>query len=67
MTDRRPSEADDLEWTVISAEGALLGIVRIPRGLTITDIAADAILGVARDELGVERVRLYTLSKPATN
>jgi hypothetical protein len=63
---RRPSASGAAEWTVVNADGALLGTVRVPSDLTVTDIGDDAILGVWRDALGVERIRLYALTKPAS-
>jgi hypothetical protein len=60
---RKPSEAGDLAWTVIGAEGALLGNVTIPRDFELMDFGDDAVVGVARDELGVERIRVYRVSK----
>ena len=44
-------------------EGRLLGSVQMPERFRPTHIGADFVLGVARDEMDVERVRLYTLEK----
>jgi hypothetical protein len=52
-------------WAVFSLEGVLLGEVEVPRELQVTEIGADYVLGIARDELGVERVRLHGLEKGA--
>lgn len=62
---RRPG-ARDHHWTVFSAEGALLGRVDVPIGLTITDIGDDRIVGVSSDDLGVERVSVHRLIKSDT-
>jgi hypothetical protein len=60
----RPGDGRNL-WTVFAADGAMLGDVEIPTDLEITEIGADYVLGVATDEMDVERVRLHRLLKPA--
>ncbi|HEX2188703.1 MAG TPA: hypothetical protein VHG51_07370 [Longimicrobiaceae bacterium] len=50
-------------WTVFDPEGALLGTVETPAGLRVLEIGGDYLLGVWRDELDVEHVRLYRLDK----
>lgn len=59
---RRPADVVQ-EWTVLSPDGALLGSVRMPDGLSVTDIGEDVVLGVHRDGLGVERVQVHSLLK----
>jgi len=62
---RKPGQpSQNRRWTVIDAQGVLLGDVAIPVDLEVTDIGENAIVGVARDELGVERVCVYDLVKP---
>jgi len=51
------------EWDVYDAEGSMLGTVRMPAGFRATHIGADFVLGVWRDEDGVEYVRMYRLIK----
>ncbi len=51
------------EWDVFDAEGTMLGTVRMPVGLRAAHIGADFVLGVWRDEDGVEQVRMYRLMK----
>jgi len=46
-------------WLVLSPEGVERAIVAIPRSLFLLEIGRDHILGLARDEDGVERVELY--------
>jgi hypothetical protein len=60
---RRPG-ASDAKWWVFDQSGRMLGTVVFPLDLTVTEIGEDYVLGVVRDELGVERVRLYDLVKP---
>jgi hypothetical protein len=50
-------------WTVLDADGAWLGTVETPAGLAVMEVGADYVLGVWRDELDVEHVRLYRLDK----
>jgi hypothetical protein len=59
---RRPGYGEEL-WTVFASDGAMLGDVVMPGDLEVTDIGSDYVLGVARDELGIERVRFYRLRK----
>lgn len=48
-------------WWVFAPEGDLLGSVAAPAGLTITDASCDHVLGVERDDLGVDYVVRYSL------
>ena len=50
-------------WTVFDPEGRVLGFVETPAGLFIHQIGADYLLGSATDELGVEYVQLWPLSR----
>lgn len=54
------------QWRVYRWDGTLLNRLETPRGLEVFDIGADYMLGVAQDELGVERVRMYRLYKGET-
>lgn len=56
--------AATVPWTVFDPRGVMLGQVALPAGFRATDIGADYVLGVWTDELGVERVRVYSLRKP---
>lgn len=49
------------EWSVFSAEGAWLGDLTAPEGLTLLDSRGDRVLGVWRDELDVPRIRVHQL------
>jgi hypothetical protein len=51
------------EWSVFSAAGELLGTVLMPPGVDVLDIGADYVLGLQRDELGVEYVRKFRLRR----
>jgi hypothetical protein len=55
---------DASRWTVFDPEGRMLGTVEIPAGGMVLEIGGDYVLGVWRDDLDVERVRLYGLIKP---
>ena len=50
-------------WTVFDPEGRVQGFVETPSGLDIHEIGADYILGDATGELGVQYVRLWSLSR----
>lgn len=60
---RRPGQAGAETWTVHSPDGAALGTVALPRGLRVTQIGPDWILGLAFDDTGAERVRLHRLRR----
>lgn len=51
------------EWLVLDADGAWLGTVGIPDGFSVSDITMDAVLGVWRDELGVEYPQVLRLTR----
>lgn len=59
---RRPLERQPI-WAVFSPEGGLLGEVVMPAGLGVMEIGSDYVLGVQRDDFGIERVLLYYLEK----
>ena len=42
----------------------MLGFVETPPRLRVLEIGEDYILGVVRDELGVESVQLWALERP---
>lgn len=49
-------------WNVFDPGGKLLGSVPTPPGVDVLEIGTTHLLGVWRDELDVEHVRLYALS-----
>ncbi|HSG82474.1 MAG TPA: hypothetical protein VLC48_09495, partial [Gemmatimonadota bacterium] len=55
---------DPPQWEIFDPEGRWLGRVTTPRRFRLFQIGRDFILGRHRDEIGVERVRLYSLLKP---
>ncbi|MEW5926347.1 MAG: 6-bladed beta-propeller [Gemmatimonadota bacterium] len=50
-------------WTVFNAGGRMLGVVAMPERFRPTHIGEDHVLGVRRDELGVEYVQMFALEK----
>jgi hypothetical protein len=50
-------------WTVFSPEGRALGSVETPPGLRVLDIGHDYVVGVWRDDLDVEYVRMHRLDR----
>jgi len=48
-------------WDVLDATGKWLGKLKTPDGLGIQEIGSDFILGIHRDDLGVERAVVYDL------
>lgn len=59
----RPLPDDPNLWSVFDRDGRLLGPLELPRYFVPEHIGTDFVLGVATDDLGVERVRLYSLQK----
>lgn len=58
-----PPASPSTQWRVLSREGALLGTLDLPRGLELLDVGEDHLLGVFRDELGIESVRVYGIQR----
>lgn len=50
------------KWAVFDHEGALLAELRLPERFRPTDIGADYVLGVTRDDMDLERVQLLRLT-----
>jgi hypothetical protein len=55
--------AETSRWQVFGSDGVFVARVELPRALEVRDIGEDYLLGTVRDELGIERVRLYRLEK----
>jgi len=53
----------DQTWTVFDAEGRWLGPVEMPPGLQVSRFGPDWVLGVTRDSLDVEHVRVHRIFK----
>jgi hypothetical protein len=55
---------DARAWQVFDAGGRWLGAVRVPERFRLLDVGRDRVLGVARDELDVERIEVRRLERP---
>jgi hypothetical protein len=55
------------EWTVFDPEGRMLGNVSMPDQFRPMQIGRDFVLGVWKNDLDVEHVRMYRLEKPETH
>lgn len=60
---RTPGEEPTV-YDILDPEGRLVGWVSLPDQLDILEIGQDHILGLYRDELEVEYVRMYRLHRP---
>lgn len=49
------------DWTVFDADGVAVARVRLPEGFRLFAVEGDRLVGVARDALDVEYVRVYRL------
>ena len=54
----------DRVWSVFDSEGAFLGEVVVPAGLTVHDIGETHLTGKWTDDLGIEYVHVYEIQKP---
>jgi hypothetical protein len=51
------------EWLIIAPDGATVGMVTLPADLVPMQVTRDAVVGIARDELEVEHVRVHPLER----
>jgi hypothetical protein len=58
-----PGWTHDVRWDIITRDGAAAGHIMVPAGLEPMQITADAVVGIHRDEFGVESVRVHDLSR----
>lgn len=59
-----PNRLAAATWDVYDPDRAWLGTVETPAGFAVMGIAADKLVGVWRDDFGVEYVRVYGLTRP---
>ena len=59
---QRPG-AENRGWNIFDPEGALVGRATLPESFDPVEIGADYLLGIFRDEMNVEYVRMYDLSR----
>jgi hypothetical protein len=64
VSDYMVTPDDPARWTVFDPEGRMLGAVVTPARFRVHDIGEDYVLGVWKDELDVEHVRVFPLEKP---
>ena len=60
---QRPG-AEDRAWNVFDPQGVLVGRVTLPESFSPREIGGDYILGMGWDELNVEYIQMYPLSRP---
>jgi hypothetical protein len=65
VQDFRLTDDEPNSWSVFDAEGIWLGGVTLPEGLPVQEIGSGYVLGRTVDDLGVERVQVYGLSRVA--
>jgi hypothetical protein len=58
-----PGDEGETSWTIFDRDGRVVTRLDMPAGLDPTHIGTDFVLGVWRNELDVEHVRLYRLDK----
>jgi hypothetical protein len=57
--DHAPHDQGDARWLVLDPEGGWLAEALLPGGIQVTRITEDRVVGVFRDELDVESVRVF--------
>lgn len=50
-------------WPVLTTEGQRAGSIEVPDGLELTQVTPDAVVGIRRDELGVESVHVHRIRR----
>ena len=60
---QRPG-AENRAWSIFDRQGALVGRVTLPERFNPMEIGADYILGVGQDEMDVEYIQMYSLTRP---
>ena len=59
-----PGDHGGRSWRVYDREGSLESQVQMPRGFEVFEVGGDYVLGVWRNDVGVDFVRMYNLTKP---
>lgn len=59
-----PRDLGSHEWDVFGADGRYHGLIAFPEGFLLMDVVGDRAYGVARDELGVQRVVRLRVEPP---
>ena len=59
---QRPG-VENWTWNVFDPEGVLVARVELPENFNPTEIGPDYVLGVGWDDLNIEYVRLYALTR----
>jgi sugar lactone lactonase YvrE len=63
VRDYQADRAAPSRWSVFDQDGRWMGRVEIPTGLLVAQIGPDWILARARDEMDVESVHVYRLTR----
>ena len=63
VTDFRTDRTHDSRWKIFSREGGFLGTLIMPSGFDLYQVGRDFVLGRWLDELGVEHMRSYRLTR----
>jgi hypothetical protein len=61
----QPSFGSTVPWRVFDRDNVLIARVDVPSTMRVLDIGADRVLGLVRDELGVETVVVHVLTRKA--
>jgi hypothetical protein len=64
VEETRLSDDAPYRWTILDPAGRVAGAIDLPPRFRLEDVGADYVLGCWVDELGVNYVRMYALSRP---
>ncbi len=64
LQEYRLSDDEPFEWSVFDPDGRWLGVLVTPADFTVNEIGTDYVLGIGKDQLDVDHVRMYRLVKP---
>ncbi len=65
--EERPGDDSDQLWTVFTGEGELRAVVHLPRKTRVLEIGVDYLILLATDELNVQHIHLYALTRTGRN
>ena len=50
-------------WSILRPDGFVVATIRMPEGFVPMDVTGDQVVGLTRDELGVERILVFQVSR----
>ena len=60
---RSPADSGPDHWIVLDGQGVVVGRIEVPEDVELYEVGADYALGLWTDELDVEHVRMWRLTR----